>query len=64
METTLLLVSGAIECLIVMFVAGRKSRKRIEDEATGGNFWGPNSYWEYAAFSALALAAYLFHRYR
>jgi|JI10StandDraft_1071094.scaffolds.fasta_scaffold577146_4 outer membrane murein-binding lipoprotein Lpp len=30
METTLLLVSGAIECLIVMFVAGRKSRKRIE----------------------------------
>ena len=30
METTLLLVSGAIECLIVMFVAGRKIRKRIE----------------------------------
>lgn len=97
METTLLLVSGAIECLIVLFVAGRKSRKRIEaleaevlfavvclhfvrnvfgycgavwfvtqaiDEVVNGNFWGPNSYWEYAAFSALALAAYLFHRYR
>ena len=30
MEATLLLVSGAIECLIVMFVAGRKIRKRIE----------------------------------
>lgn len=30
METTLILVCGAIECLVVLFVAGRKSRKRIE----------------------------------
>jgi outer membrane murein-binding lipoprotein Lpp len=30
MEITVLLVSSMIECLIVVFVAGRKSRKRIE----------------------------------
>ena len=34
------------------------------DEVMNGNFWGATSYWEYAAFSVLALAAYLFHRYR
>ena len=30
MESTLVLVVSAIECMAVVFLAGRKSRKRIE----------------------------------
>lgn len=36
------------------------------DEATGGNFWTHEKmfdYAEYVAFTALSIAAYLFHRY-
>lgn len=30
METTIVLVFGAVECLIVVFFTGRKNRRRIE----------------------------------
>lgn len=29
MDITLLIITGAIECLIVVFLAGRKARRRI-----------------------------------
>lgn len=34
------------------------------NESTANNTWQTDSWEEYAAFAALALAAYLFHRYR
>ena len=33
------------------------------NESTANNTWQTDSWEEYAAFSVLALAAYLFHRY-